>query len=124
MACSDSFGTLENLLEKTMFARLIPTDTLKHWLVTTLCASVLGYFLCYGLLGDRGLLAQYRLQNTLVVAKAELQRVQETRQTLENRTRLLRPDHLDLDMLDERARALLGYTKPNEYVILLDPDKK
>ena len=40
------------------------------------------------------------------------------RRGLENRVMLLSPSSLDADMLDERARFLLGYTRPDEYVII------
>jgi cell division protein FtsB len=34
---------------------------------------------------------------------------------------LLRPDHLDPDLLDERARAVLNLAAPDEIVIPLTP---
>lgn len=100
------------------------TERLKHWLASICCAAVLGYFLFHGLMGERGLFALNHMQYKLAAAKAELQKTKDARMVLEARTRLLRPDHLDLDMLDERARAQLGYTKPNEYVILLDSKRQ
>ena len=37
--------------------------------------------------------------------------------TLERRVNLLRPEHLDRDMLDERVRSQLNLAAPNEIVI-------
>ena len=34
---------------------------------------------------------------------------------------LLRSDRIDPDMLDERARALLGYVDPRDLTLLLQP---
>jgi cell division protein FtsB len=34
---------------------------------------------------------------------------------------LLRTDRIDPDMLDERARALLGYVDPRDLTLLLHP---
>ena len=35
---------------------------------------------------------------------------------IENRAKLLRPESLDIDMLDEKARNTLGVIAPNEQV--------
>ncbi len=69
--------------------------------------------------GDRGLLAWIRLNDEIAVAKADLGELQAQRVQLEHRTRLLRPDGLDLDMLDERARALLGFADRDEIVLYM-----
>jgi len=37
---------------------------------------------------------------------------------LESRTALLRPDNLDRDMLDERARLMLNYSHPDDIIII------
>ena len=37
---------------------------------------------------------------------------------MEEKIRLLSPSSLDLDMLDERARAVLNMAKEDEFVIL------
>jgi cell division protein FtsB len=39
----------------------------------------------------------------------------------DRRVALLRSDKIDPDMLDERARALLGYVDPRDAVLLLQP---
>lgn len=98
-------------------------ERLKHFIVSMVCIAIVGYFVMHGVMGERGFIALSQLEYQVSAAKADLQHVQAERQKLEARTKLLRPDGLDLDMLDERARATLGYTKPNEYVILFDKNK-
>lgn len=98
----------------------ISTERLRHLLVAGVCTLIVGYFLMHGVLGDRGFLVMSQLEYKLAEQQAVLQTVQKEREKLEARTRLLKSDSLDLDLLDERARATLGYTKPNEYVIILD----
>ncbi|MBI3418782.1 MAG: septum formation initiator family protein [Proteobacteria bacterium] len=98
-------------------------DRIKHSLLTLACGALFLYFVLPGVIGDRGVLAMHRMRDQLAVSKAELAQVQKDRTALEMRTQLLRPDHLDLDMLDERARATLGSTGPNEYVIYYDQDR-
>jgi len=67
--------------------------------------------------GDRGLLAWSRLDDEIAVANADLGELRAERRRMEHRTQLLRPDALDLDMLDERARALLGFSHKDEIVV-------
>ncbi|WP_340109253.1 FtsB family cell division protein [Pikeienuella sp. HZG-20] len=48
---------------------------------------------------------------------AELDALVVERQRLENLTRRLDTSYLDLDLLDERARDVLGFIRPEEIVI-------
>lgn len=82
-------------------------------------ACLVAYFAYHAVQGERGLLAWWRLQQDLGEAKAEEARLADERARLELRVGLLNPDHLDTDMLDERAHAVLNYGRDDEYVILL-----
>jgi cell division protein FtsB len=95
---------------------LIP-DRLKHWTVIGFCISIFFYFVIRSFIGDNGLLKVTALNSQIASTKLEVVAMQKERKVLETRTKLLRPDNLDLDMLDERARTQLGLTKPNEYVV-------
>lgn len=101
----------------------ITGDRLKHTLLIVVCGAIVAYFVSHGILGERGFVALSQVEYKISDAKADLKKAQTERQKLEARTKLLRPDGLDLDMLDERARATLGYSKPNDYIILYG-DKK
>jgi len=81
---------------------------------------VVGYFVYHSVEGERGLTAYVRLTERLTDARAQLDEVQTERQALERRVKLLRTDNLDPDMLDERARTILNYSRPDEIII---PDK-
>jgi cell division protein FtsB len=74
--------------------------------------------------GDHGWLAQLRLQNQVDVAQENLLVLQKERQELEHRVQLMRPDHLDPDLLDEKSREMLNYSKPGEIIILNAPNGK
>ena len=78
-------------------------------------ASYFGYHLVEG---ERGLLAWMRMTQQIRDAKATLEGLRAEREALDRRASLLRPEHLDRDMLDERARATLNYAGPNDVVIL------
>lgn len=75
------------------------------------------YFGYHTVQGDRGLLAWWHLRHEVQQAEAELQRIVAVRQALEHRASLLRPDNLDLDMLEERARVMLNAGRSDEIVI-------
>ena len=78
---------------------------------------VVGYFVYHSIEGDRGLTAYVQLTERLAEAKAQLEEIQAERKALERRVKLLRADNLDPDMLDERARQILNYSRPDEIVI-------
>lgn len=98
----------------------LSSDRIKHLLVIGACAGVLFYFVSHGVAGESGFITLSHLEYQLEAAKAEQAELVAAREKLEARTRLLKPDSLDPDMLDERARATLGYTRPSEYVVLFE----
>jgi cell division protein FtsB len=75
------------------------------------------YFGYHAFQGDRGLIAWWSLRFELAQAKAELAEVRAEKAAIEHRVRLLRPDSLDPDMLEERARIMLGSIVPGELVV-------
>jgi cell division protein FtsB len=81
--------------------------------------SLVCYFAYHLFAGDRGLLAWLQLNQELRDARATYVAVHADREALERRVGLLRSDHLDPDMLDERARAVLQLGAPGEIVIPL-----
>ena len=81
-------------------------------------ALVVGYFAYHSMKGDHGLNAYIKLSGELAKAEEVLQERRSKREVIEHRTSLLRPDNLDLDILDERARDVLNLLNGNERVIL------
>jgi cell division protein FtsB len=78
---------------------------------------VVAYFAYHSVEGDRGIVAWLRLQEQIRTAHAELDGLQAERQALSRRVALLRSDGLDLDLLEERVRAVLNYARPGEIVV-------
>src|SRR5690554_5978942 len=89
----------------------------RHIVGPVLAISVFGYFAYHSVQGDRGLIAWLQLGQQVEIAQATLEKVSRDRAALEHRARLLRPDNLSLDMLDERARQVLSLTRLDELVI-------
>src|SRR5215213_4707010 len=94
-------------------------DALGRALRQTIGPAIGGYFVYHAVQGDRGLIALSHLQNEIQQAEAVLAQVRGERTDLEQRASLLKRDHLDPDMLDERARAVLNYSHPDDVIILV-----
>ena len=92
-------------------------ERLRPYLPSLLLAVLIAYFGYHALTGERGLLTSEQRNETLVQRKAELRQVRAERMDLEARARLLRDSSLSADLLEERARSLLGFADPSDYVI-------
>ena len=79
--------------------------------------AVIGYFGLNAYSGNRGLRAKQDLDQQIAQLSGELAGLRAERGTWERRVLLLRPDSIDPDMLDERARALLNYADPRELTL-------
>lgn len=62
--------------------------------------------------------ARADLQKRKQVLAGEVAGLKEVRQRLERDVALLRPESLDPDMLDERARAILNLAHPDDLIML------
>src|SRR5262245_365533 len=93
-------------------------------LITVLGVCIVGYFLYRTVQGDHGWLAMLRLQQEVNTAQGNLSQLQKDRHEMEHKVQIMRPGSLDPDLLDEKSRELLDYSKPNEIVILTPPEKK
>jgi len=82
--------------------------------------SCVAYFIYHSIQGDHGLLSLLRMRQKLEVVKSELNLLQAQKEVLDRRVYLLRPDSLDLDMLEERARAVLNFGRSDEVIIFED----
>ena len=76
------------------------------------------YFAYHSIQGERGFIVMGKLERQVVELDTELSALREKRTKIENRVSLLKPDNLDPDMLEERARIVLGYTQDNEIILL------
>ena len=98
-----------------MLARLRP------YLPTAVLLLLIVYFALNAFSGDRGLLTSNQRDETLIAKTRELAQVRAQRNDLEMRAHLLRDTSLSADLLEERARSLLGFADPRDYVIRTKP---
>ena len=92
-----------------------------RWAVwPVLVVTILSYFGYHAVEGNNGLLALRDLNRQQAVIEQQLAVVGAEKSILENRTSNLRRDNIDPDLLDERARAALGFVHKDDIIILLN----
>ena len=80
---------------------------------------LLSYFVWNATQGPRGLAANVQRNTDLNAAKAELAQAEADLGAVERRVAALRNNHLDVDALDERARAMLNLSEPGDVIVPL-----
>lgn len=88
-------------------------------LVPVAAIAITGYFVWHAFQGDHGILARERMEARAAELSAVHARLVEERTALERRVHQLRPESLDADLVEERARANLSFANPDEIVIFL-----
>lgn len=83
------------------------------------CAAALlaAYFAYAAVRGDLGVIERLVITSELRTLKAERDVVAGELAALENKTRRMSDSYLDLDLLDEQARTVLGMMRADELVI-------
>lgn len=96
----------------------------SHLISTSLFVLLFVYFCYHAVSGERGLMALIQYSKRVEKLHAEADTMRAKRLQLEHRVSLLKPESLDLDMLDEQARKLLGYAGKSETVYELSGGQK
>ncbi|MDE2333070.1 MAG: septum formation initiator family protein [Rhodospirillales bacterium] len=74
--------------------------------------------------GSRGLHAYAERKREEKAALAELAAAKTDLAVWQRRVAALRGDHLDLDVLDERVRAMLNLSRPTDIIVPYGPGQK
>ena len=90
---------------------------LRPYIPTALFALLIFYFGYQALTGDRGLLTRPQRNAALADRSRELKRLEAEEGELGARVRLLSDSSLSRDLLEERAREVLGFADPRDYVV-------
>ncbi|SDD69518.1 Cell division protein FtsB [Paracoccus isoporae] len=75
------------------------------------------YFAFAAVQGPSGLMRRIQLEAETEALRAERDELQAEVDRIKNLTHRLSDDYLDLDLLDERAREVLGLMRPDEVII-------
>jgi cell division protein FtsB len=92
-------------------------ERMKPYFPSAMLLLLIAYLGVQALTGERGLLSGGARDSMLARREAQLAGILEQRRDLEIRVRYLRTDSLSRDLLEERARAVLGFADPRDYVI-------
>ncbi|QFU08272.1 Septum formation initiator [Rhodobacteraceae bacterium THAF1] len=76
-----------------------------------------GYFTFASVQGDYGLMRRIEIEAEARALREERDALNLEVAALKNKTRRLSDGYLDLDLLDEQARSVLGYVRGDEIVI-------
>lgn len=75
------------------------------------------YFVFIAIQGDYGIVRRIQLNDQATQLRQELALLEEEVSAMRNKTQRLSEGFLDLDLLDERARTVLGYARADELII-------
>ena len=92
-------------------------ERMKPYLPSAMLLLLIAYLGVQALTGERGLLSGGARDAMMLRREAQLAGILEQRRDLEIRVRYLRTDSLSRDLLEERARAVLGFADPRDHVI-------
>jgi cell division protein FtsB len=81
-------------------------------------ASIAAYFVHHAHTGARGMEARQQYESLAADLNGEYEKVRTERVEWERRIALLRSDQIDRDLLEERARVMLGRVHRNDLVII------
>ncbi len=107
-----------------MSTRQRKQSKLKPLILPVSCLFVLGYFAFHAVEGDYGLFALGKLDDRVAALESELATIRARRDEMEKRVALMRPESVDRDMVDERAREALNMADAKDIVIFLDADDR
>ncbi|MEM6896228.1 MAG: septum formation initiator family protein [Pseudomonadota bacterium] len=83
----------------------------------SICLALGAYFTFAAVQGDYGLFKRIEVDAEASVLRTELAMLDAEIASFENKTRRLSDDFLDLDLLDQQARDVLGLIRADEIVV-------
>ena len=89
----------------------------KHVVGPLMGSLLVAYFAYHAIEGDRGIRAWQRLDQDVMEATSANKALATLRKAMEARVAMLNPESLDRDLLEERARLVLGYVQANAFMI-------
>ncbi len=92
-------------------------ERMKPYSLSAFLFLLFAYLGVQAMTGERGLLSGHARDTLLAQREAELTELSHKRADLEVRARYLRTNSLSRDLLEERARVVLGFADPRDYVV-------
>jgi cell division protein FtsB len=92
-------------------------ERMKPYSLSAFLLLLFAYLGVQAMTGERGLLSGHARDALLAEREAQLTELSQKRADLEVRARYLRTNSLSRDLLEERARVVLGFADPRDYVV-------
>lgn len=86
-------------------------------LLMVLALTLGGYFTFAAVQGDFGVFRRVQVHAEAKLLRAERDDLRQQLALIQNLTRRLSDQYLDIDLLDQQARSVLGYLRADEIVI-------
>jgi len=106
------------------FSSLSVNKNIRFIISNIIWICVAGYFMYHIFNGARGAISWALLTKEVESLERELKSIKEENAFLENKISLLRNNNLDLDLLEEQAQSILGFSHENSIIILLPQQNK
>ncbi len=90
---------------------------LVGYIVSLSVIALIAYFSYSAIQGPSGLVSLFKYQAQEARLQEDLNALQLERQAAKNRTRRMSDRFLDLDLLDEQTRKVLGYARGDEVIL-------
>lgn len=90
---------------------------LRNIVFPVVIVTMMIYFTYHIFQGQRGVLSWIRLDKKLKEQESILDKLTQEKEALEREAYLLRPDSLDVDLLEEKSRQLLNFAHSDEVVV-------
>ncbi len=111
--------------ENFLYRFVIKYQISKSLFVSYFIALALIIYFCFFIIfGDKGLITLFVLQNQINNKEISRQEAANKMQNKKNMVDGMKPESLDIDLLDEQARKTLGYAGKNEVIIYQDETEK
>ena len=76
-----------------------------------------GYFSFSALQGDYGLFRRIQIEDKEAQLRTRLEEINAEVAEMENKTKRMSAEHLDLELLDEQARRILVFVRPDDIFV-------
>ncbi len=87
------------------------------YLTSVSVVALVAYFSYSAIQGPYGMLTLFKVETKEVQLQLQLDALKQERAIAKNRAYRLSDEYLDLDLLDEQARKVLGYIRGDEIIV-------
>ena len=102
----------------------IDIKNIKSVLLSLSLAILACYFIYHTIYGSKGFFTLAKLSNELEQKKEKLAIITKEKSLLENKVNSFSDKNIDLDLLDQQARRILGYASPEETILIITSKNK